>query len=66
MPDQKEQETALQDAEPQIAQPTAEKEQETLLQDAEPQNANPTDEQQLRRSARITGRPKALNDYVLY
>ena len=66
MPEQKEQETPLQDVEPPIVQPAAEKEQETSLQGAEPRNTKPTDEQPLRRSARITGRPKAQNDYVLY
>ena len=69
MPDPKEQETPLQNAEPKpFETPSMAKDQipmaESPLED-EP-SAVPTAEQPVRRSGRVTNRPKALSDYVLY
>ena len=72
MPDQEEQGTALQDAEPRTEPKTTEippmKENPVPMAESPPEvepTAVPTAEQPLRRSGRITSRPKLLNDYVL-
>ena len=72
MPDQEEQETAPQDAEPRPEPKTTEippmKENPVPMAEWPPEvvpTAGRTAEQPLRRSGRITSRPKFLNDYVL-
>ena len=73
MPDPKEQETPLQDAEPQIEPKPFETPR--MTKDRVPMAESPpedvpsavlTAEQPVRRSGRIKNRPKALSDYVLY
>ena len=72
MPDQEEQGTAPQDAEPRSEPKTTEippmKENPVPMAELPPEvvpTAGPTAEQPLRKSGRITSRPKLLNDYVL-
>ena len=70
-PDLKEQGTSLQHAEPPTEPKTTEKPAmeenpvPTTESPPEPPAVVPTAEQPVRRSGRITSRPKALNDYVL-
>ena len=73
MPDLEDQRASLQDAEPPNELKTTEllpvKENPAPMAESPPEDvptAVPTAEQPLRRSARITSRPKLLNDYVLY
>ena len=71
MPDQKQQGVILQHAEPPTEPKTTEKpamkENPVPTTESPPElpAAVPTAEQPVRRSGRITSRPKALNDYVL-
>ena len=73
MPDPKEQETPLQDAEPRTEPKPFETppmaEDQVPMAESPPEDvlfAVPTAEQLVRRSGGITNRPKALSDYVLY
>ena len=73
MPDREDQRASLQDAETPNELKTTEllpvKENPAPMAESPPEvvpTAVPTAEQPLRRSARITSRPKLLNDYVLY
>ena len=73
MPDREDQRASLQDAEPPNELKTTElppvKENPVPVTESPPEvvpTAVPTAEQQLRKSGRITSRPKLLNDYVLY
>ena len=69
MPDLKEQETPLQNAEPKpFEMPPMAKDQIPMAESPpeDESSAVPTAEQPVRRSGRITSHPKALSDYVLY
>ena len=73
MPDREDQRASLQDAEPPNELKTTEllpvKENPAPMAESPPEvvlTAVPTAEKPLRRSDRITSRPKLLNDYVLY
>ena len=73
MPNQKEQETLLQDAEPQTEPKPFERppmaEDQVPMAKSPPDDvpsAVPTAEQLAGRSGRITNRPKTLNGYILY
>ena len=73
MPDPKEQETPLQDAEPQTEPKPFETppmaEDPVLMTESPPEDvpsAVPTTEQPVKRYGRIKNHPKALSDYVLY
>ena len=74
MPDREDQRASLQDAEPpnelyKTTELLPVKENPAPMAESPPEvvpTAVPTAEQPLRRSAKITSRPKLLNDYVLY
>ena len=68
MPDPKEQETPLQNAEPKPFEMPAMAKDQIPMAESPPEDepsAVATAEQPVRRSGRITSRPKALSDYVL-
>ena len=68
MPDPKEQEMPLQDAEPKPIETPPLAEDQVRMAESPPEDvpyAVPTAEKPVRRSGRITSRPKALSDYVL-
>ena len=73
MPDREDQRSSLQDAEPQNKPKTTEltlaKENHVPMAESPPEivpTAVPTAEQPLRRSGRVSSRPRLLNGYVLY
>ena len=69
MPDPKEQETPLQNTEPKPFETLPMAKDQIPMAESPPEDepsAVPTAEQPVRRSSRVTSRPKALSDYVLY
>ena len=69
MPDPKEEETPLHNAEPKPSETPPMAKDQIPIAESPPEDepsAVPTAEQPVRRSSRVTSHPKALSDYVLY